>query len=202
MLKTTTKSIARRMLILLAAAPLLTACGLGSGGATTTAPSPSPAAANAPASSAPAQTSLSASSSAPASSAGPALATADGEKPGLRIEVQELKRTSGDTLTLKFALINDSSESFGVSDALAESSQTVDYYTVSGVTLIEGAGKKKYFVVRDTEGACLCSRGLGSVASKSRSNLWAKFPAPPPDVSKITVVVPHFTPMEDAPISQ
>lgn len=201
MFKAMIKSTVNRTLILFAAAPLLAACGLGPGGTATTAPSPSPAA-NTPASSAPAQTSLSASSSAPASSAGPTLAAADGEKPGVRIEVQELKRTSGDTLTLKFALINDSSELFGVSSALAESSQTVDYYTVSGVTLIEGAGKKKYFVVRDTEGACLCSRGLGSVASKSRVNLWAKFPAPPVDVSKITVAVPHFIPMEDVPISQ
>jgi hypothetical protein len=74
--------------------------------------------------------------------------------------------------------------------------------TISGVNLIDGVGKKKYFVVRDTEGACLCSRGLSSLASKSRANLWVKFPAPPADVSKITVVVPHFTPMEDVSISQ
>jgi hypothetical protein len=196
------KSTANRALMLLAAAPLMVACGLGPGGAATTAPSPSPAAASAPASSAPSQANLPASSSAPASSAGPLLATADGEKSGVRIEVQELKRTSGDTLTLKFGLINDSSESFDFGYALIEQGKTNDYNSISGVNLIEGAGKKKYFVVRDTEGACLCSRGLSSIASKSRANLWAKFPAPPAEVSKITVVVPHFTPMEDLPIGQ
>jgi hypothetical protein len=202
MFKTTIKSIASRTLILLAAAALLTACGLGPGGAATTAPSPSPAAASTPASSATTQASLSASSSAPVSSAGPALATADGEKPGVRIEVQELKRTSGDTLSLKFALINDSAESFGFSSDFGEQGRTSDYGSIGGVNLLEGVGKKKYFVVRDTEGACLCSRGLSSVASKSRANLWAKFPAPPAEVSKITIVVPHFTPMEDVSISQ
>jgi hypothetical protein len=201
MFKTTIKSIASRTLILLAAA-LLTACGLGPGGVATTAPSPSPAAANMPAASAPAQASLPASSPAPASSAGPSLATADGEKPGVRIEVQELKRTSGDTLSLKFALINDSTELFDFGYALVEQGKANDYNSISGVNLIEGVGKKKYFVVRDTEGACLCSRGLSSVASKSRVNLWAKFPAPPADITKITVVVPRFAPLEDVPISQ
>ncbi len=192
--------IANRMMILLAAAALLAACDLRSGSTAT--PAPSPAAANTPAHSAPAQAGPSAAPLPPASSAGPALATVDGESPGVRIEIQELKRTSGDTLSLKFALINDSAQSFRFGSELAESSKNVDYYSISGVNLIEGVGKKKYFVVRDTEGACLCSRGLDSVASKSRANLWAKFPAPPADVTKITVVVPHFTPMEDVPISR
>jgi hypothetical protein len=196
MFKTTMKPAANRALMMLAAALLMVACDLRFGNTAKTAPSPTPA------SSAPEQADLPASSSAPASSARPALATADGEKPGVRVEVQELKRTSGDTLSLKFALINDSTESFDFGYALIEQGKTNDYNSISGVNLIEGVGKKKYFVVRDTEGACLCSRGLSSVTSKSRVNLWAKFPAPPAEVSTITVVVPHFTPMEDVSISQ
>ena len=35
-----------------------------------------------------------------------------------------------------------------------------------------------------------------------RVNLWSKFPAPPEDVQKISVVVPHFGPMDDVPISR
>lgn len=200
MFKTTMKPAANRALMMLAAATLMVACDLRFGNTAKTAPSPAPA--DTPASSAPSQADLPASTSASASSARPALATADGEKPGVRVEVQELKRTSGDTLSLKFALINDSTESFDFGYALIEQGKTDDYNSISGVNLIEGVGKKKYFVVRDTEGACLCSRGLSSVTSKSRVNLWAKFPAPPADVSMITVVVPHFTPMEDVSISQ
>ena len=37
-------------------------------------------------------------SGAPPPSAGPALATADGDIPGIRVELQELKRTSGDVV--------------------------------------------------------------------------------------------------------
>ncbi len=138
---------------------------------------------------------------APPVSAGPAIATTDGDKPGIRVEVVELKRTSGDTVNLKFAMINDSDKDMGFSYDFGEGS-TSDIGTVAGTHLVDAEGKKKYFVVRDTEGACLCSRGLSSIKPKTRANLWAKFPAPPDDVQKITVVIPHFTPMDDVPISR
>src|SRR5688572_24987968 len=47
---------------------------------------------------------------------GPAIASTDGDNPGIRVEVQELKRTSGDTLSLKFAMINDSDKETGTFD--------------------------------------------------------------------------------------
>lgn len=141
------------------------------------------------------------SSAAPAVPAGPVLASTDGDKPGIRVEVVELKRTSGDTVNLKFTMINDSDKDMSFSYDFGEGS-TSDISTVAGAHLIDAAGKKKYFVVRDTEGACLCSRDLDSIKPKTRANLFAKFPAPPDDVQKITVVIPHFTPMDDVPISR
>ena len=149
MFKATIKSAANRILILVAAVPLLAACEMRAGSAAT--PMPSRAAANTPAPTAPMQTGPSASSSAPSSSAGPVLAAADGGRPGARIEVQELKRTGGDTLTLKFSLINDSDETYHLGGAALCDPEKNDHGTVSSVNLIEGVGKKKYFVVRDTE---------------------------------------------------
>ena len=118
------------------------------------------------------------------------------KQPGLRIEVQELKR-SADTLLVRFALINDSTDAFAPNAKLG--GLTFGYNT-SGVYLIDGANKKKYLVVVDSEKKCLCSEGLEPLPAKSRLNLWAKFPAPPVEVKKISVVVPHFTPIEDVPI--
>jgi hypothetical protein len=133
---------------------------------------------------------------------GPVLATADGDKPGVRAEVTELKRTSGDTVNLKFTLINESDKSMSFSYDFGENKQTGDFNSIAGTHLIDAVGKKKYFVVRDTEGACVCSKDLDDVKPKTRVTLFAKFPAPPADVEKITVVVPHFTPMDDVPISR
>jgi hypothetical protein len=36
----------------------------------------------------------------------------------------------------------------------------------------------------------------------SQASLWAKFPAPPDDVTKMTVVIQHFIPLEDIPIGR
>ena len=133
------------------------------------------------------------------------VAKTDGETAGLRIEVVELKRGSGDTLTVRFNLINDSGEKFepkGWYFGDYKGHQNQDIGSVGALTLIDTVGKKKYFVVRDTDENCVCSNPIPSVNAKSRAALWAKFPAPPSDVKKIGVVIPHFIPMDDVPISQ
>lgn len=132
------------------------------------------------------------------------IATTDGEYPDVRVEVTELKRTSGDTLTLKFAMINDSGDRLDFSYNFAEEGKyhTIDFASIGGGHLIDAVNKKKYFVLRDTEGKCVCSRSLKTVEPGSRTNLYAKFPAPPESVEKITVIIPHFIPMDDVPISK
>lgn len=140
---------------------------------------------------------------APAPPAGVVIATADGERPGTRADITELKRSSDNTVTLRFALVNDGPNAHSFSYDYGDSQQgATDYNTIGGVTLVDGANKKKYFVVRDSENNCLCSRGMKDIPAKSRGNLWAKFPSPPDDVEKISVVIPHFGPIDDVPISR
>ncbi len=135
-----------------------------------------------------------------ASSAG--IATADGEESGVKVVVQELKRGSADTVTLKFTISNGSNKNFGFGYAMADSKHEIpDYGSVGGVQLVDEAGKKKYFVVRDTQNKCVCSQKVTDIKPGSSKNLWAKFPAPPANVQKISVVIPHFGPMDDVPIS-
>ena len=122
------------------------------------------------------------------------ISTADGESSGVRIEITELSRTSGDTVTLKYRLFNETGESSSLYN-LTNSDN------VSEVHLIDAAGKKKYLVIVDSDGKCLCSTGVGNVDSGKFLNLWARFPAPPPEVKEVSVVFPHFIPT-DAPISE
>ena len=159
---------------------------------------PAPAAVPAPQAAAPAPVAPPAPQAAPAK---PALASADGTKPGSRVEIQEFRRVSGGTLMLRFSLINDADQTLSVGYDFGSGS-TSDIGTVGGVHLIEPVGKKKYLIVRDSDNKCDCSRGVRDIAAKTRANLWARFPAPPDNVEKITVVVPHFSPMDDVPISR
>jgi hypothetical protein len=128
------------------------------------------------------------------------LASAEGEKPGLRVEIQELKRTDGGTLTLKLAFVNAASTTIGLGDF--GDLRRSEVFTLGGINLIDAVGKKKYFVARDSENVCLCSRDISGLVAGSRVNLWAKFPAPPEDVQKIAVMIPHFPPLEDVPIGR
>lgn len=140
----------------------------------------------------------------PAPSPAPApsvLATSDGERAGARVEVVELKRSSGDTLSLKFVLVNDADKDFSMANYLGNSGIGSDYRSVGGAHLVDATGKKKYLVVRDSETYCVCSREVQDVEPKSRVNLWAKFPAPPADVQRVNIVIPHFGPMDDVAIS-
>jgi len=160
---------------------------------------PQPAVSALPPASAPAPTAAPA--AAPAAPVTAAIASADGEQPGRRVEVTELKRVSGGTVSLRFTMVNDADE-IAFHDAYGEAGHSKDFGSIGGVALVDPVGKKKYLVVRDTDGACVCSRDIPNMAKASRLNLWAKLPAPPEDVRKISVSIPHFAPMDDVPISQ
>jgi hypothetical protein len=170
-------------------------CAIGCGGEPTpeaAPPAPAPAATPAPQPQAPAPQppppQPAATATQPAASPPAALASAEGEQPGLRVEIQELKRTEGGTVTLKLAFVNTGGRTqFSVGN-------------LDQVNLIDAVGKKKYFVAEDTAGRCLCSRNV-TLDANARANVWAKFPAPPEDVQKITVVVPSFPPLEGIPIT-
>lgn len=133
-----------------------------------------------------------------------AIANSDGEKPGARVEITELKRTSGGTVNLKLTVSNSGSAKLNLYGAyLGDSATSHDSYRdVSGIHLLDPVAKKKYFVVTDAEKKCVCSKEIPDVEPGGKVNLWAKFPAPPPEVTKVTVEVPHFAPMDDVPISQ
>ncbi|MGH7828730.1 MAG: hypothetical protein ACREP8_01005 [Candidatus Binatia bacterium] len=130
------------------------------------------------------------------------LASSDGETPGWRVEIQELKRVSGGTVMLRFVMINDGDQTLSFGHNFVQPGISGDYANIGGVHLLDPVGKKKYLVIRDTQNNCDCSKGLKNVDAKSRVNLWARFPAPPDNVEKIAVVVPHFSPMDDVPLSR
>ena len=118
----------------------------------------------------------------------------EGEKAGHKIIVRDLKRDDGGTVTLRFRMVNDNEKPETVYQLLGD-------YLDNRVHLIDAANKKKYLVVKDSSGKCECTAIKGNVTKDSPVNLWAKFPAPPESVQKITVVVSGFEPVESVPIT-
>jgi len=116
--------------------------------------------------------------------------------------VIELKHSSDNLVKLKFAVINDSDQDLTLTDGyIGTNRHGNEYASVAGITLLDEAGKKKYFIVRDTEDTPVCSIAIENVKAHTRSQFWASYPAPPATVQQITVMIPHFEPMTKVPLS-
>ncbi len=64
------------------------------------------------------------------------------------------------------------------------------------------AEDKKYLILKDSEGAPLAPGGLTADLEAGQTHLWwAKFPAPPPEVGTINLIIPSVLPFEDLPIT-
>ncbi|MFN2517312.1 MAG: hypothetical protein ABR556_13975, partial [Pyrinomonadaceae bacterium] len=73
---------------------------------------------------------------APSAPSAAAIATADGEKSGVRVEITELKRSSDNTVTLKFAMVNDSDKSLGFGYDYGDKDNSIkDFSSIGGVPI-------------------------------------------------------------------
>jgi hypothetical protein len=148
-----------------------------------------------------------------ASTPGSAVAAAEkGDLPGVTLVVNQLRRSDPNTVTTVFTIANKGAEAFSfdwtwgefgvvkVGDALS--------FDVSGVYLVDAQGKKKYLVLRDATNRCICSTGIyrsgeaiKGLDTGKEATMWAKFPAPPASVSKISLAVPHFPILDGLPLA-
>jgi len=106
----------------------------------------------------------------------------------VHVEVTELKRTSGNTVTVKAVIVNDSTK-------------TYNPHSMSAAYLLDTDNRKKLTVAKDEKKKALTSN-LHSVPPGGRGEVWAKFGAPADSVQKMTVVIPKFSPMEDVPLGK
>lgn len=126
----------------------------------------------------------------------------DDEALRLHAELLSLTRAT-DVVTLEFSL-----QAVGVvgtwsaNDSFSEGPNATGLYTMNGVTLLDLVNGNRHLTLLDEAGACLCSSGLGSIEGDQRLELYAQFPAPPPEVTAVSVVIPNIPPFENVPISE
>ena len=117
---------------------------------------------------------------------------------GLMAEIVQCKRAGG-VLSIRMRLRNTGSEKSHLK--LVAGGKYDGYYLV--------AGNKKYFILRDSEKTPLAnptntfSKDVETTIQKGGSFVWyAKYPAPPKEVKKITYYTPITPPFEDIPVSE
>lgn len=119
------------------------------------------------------------------------IATLTGQA-GMTLAINSVRRDSGGFVTVTGQIKNTGTEAF---------THTADWRgielkgsgeSVAGATLVDKVGKKRYYVLRDTESRCLCTTGVSSVDPGQVVPFFAQFPAPPPSTSEVEFSLPTF----------
>ncbi|WP_030202167.1 hypothetical protein [Streptomyces sp. NRRL S-87] len=113
---------------------------------------------------------------------------------GAVLIVSEAKRDAGGFVTVSGTITNNGGEAVNTvhwagteTDVLAKNPNSV-----AGATLIDKVGKKRYYTLRDTDGRCLCTTGLGVLVPGKTSNFFVQFPAPPEGTQEVDFTLPTF----------
>lgn len=122
----------------------------------------------------------------------------------LRLDVVSLERLPGEVVEARFTITNEGS------DVIYEPWRTLDDpapsaagYAAGGAALVDLAGDKRYLVLFDSEGVCLCTGELDDVPVEPGQalELYAQLTAPPEDVTEVGFTLPGFAPVNGLVIS-
>jgi uncharacterized protein YchJ len=117
---------------------------------------------------------------------------ADTEWDGVSVELTSVTRGQGDTITIKFKYTNSGSK------AAAFHESNYGFANIAPlVYYIDPKNKKKYTALKDSEGNYIVSpmQNITLEPGASKSG-WCTLPAPPADVTSITVFIPGAPPFE------
>ncbi|MFE5675241.1 hypothetical protein ACFQ7B_11220 [Streptomyces erythrochromogenes] len=111
---------------------------------------------------------------------------------GVVLEINSAVRDVDGYVTVSGQIKNTGSSTFSQIAALRGDEKTASPASVAGASYVDPVGKKRYFVVRDTEGRCACTTGLSVVKSGESVPFFAQFPAPPATSPEIVFSLPTF----------
>ena len=119
----------------------------------------------------------------------------DSDISGMSVELTSVQK-AGDTIMVRFKYINGGDKNITLYPQVGGQIEDKIYY-------VDAKNKKKYLVIRDTENHPLASalHNLEANAGETKG-CWAKFPAPPSDVTAISVYIPGAAPFENVPLAE
>ncbi|RKT06606.1 hypothetical protein BX286_4650 [Streptomyces sp. 3211.6] len=119
------------------------------------------------------------------------LATVNGEA-GMTLLINKAARDAGGFLTVEGQLKNTGSAPYVNTAPWRGNELNSSGVSVAGVTLVDKVGKKRYYVLRDTDGRCLCTTGLAIIEAGQSVPFFAQFPAPPAGTTEVEFSLPTF----------
>ena len=113
---------------------------------------------------------------------------------GLILDITSATRDSGGFVTVNGSLRNDADKSVVVPAALSGNETEVirNGPSLGGATLVDSKGKKRYYVLRDTDGRPLTTTGFTTIKSGDELAVFMQFPAPPTTTTEVSFELPTF----------
>ncbi len=129
----------------------------------------------------------------PEGTSGEPLATAkDGD---ITVTITSAVRDPGGFVTVAGSVKNDGNSSWlGANWASDERELRSNGGSLSGASLVDDEGRKKYLILRDTSGRCLCTKFSGQISPGGTASWYAQFPAPPEGTTEVSFQVGSMPP--------
>ncbi|MFC9848811.1 hypothetical protein ACFWFF_19275 [Streptomyces sp. NPDC060223] len=122
------------------------------------------------------------------------LAEVKGEN-GLVLAITSAKRDEGGFVTVEGTVTNNTDGAWVAANWRGDEQElTKNGASIAGAALIDQKGKKKYLILRDTSGRCLCTQFTGGVQQGATAQWFAQFPAPPADATEVDFQVGGMPP--------
>jgi hypothetical protein len=99
----------------------------------------------------------------------------------ITLTVTSARREAGGFVTVSGKVTNTGSNNWTALDWKPEETELAikNRASMADATLVDKKGKKRYLILRDTEGRCLCTSFTGGVVAGETTNWYTQFPAPP-----------------------
>lgn len=113
---------------------------------------------------------------------------------GLLLQITSAQRDSGGFVTVNGTLKNDGAKSIVVPSALSGNETEIikNGRSLGGATLVDPKGKKRYYVLRDTDGRPLTTTGFSTLKPGDSLAVFMQFPAPPAGTAEVDFQLPTF----------
>ncbi|MER5441754.1 hypothetical protein [Streptomyces sp. NPDC002790] len=116
---------------------------------------------------------------------------------GITLAITSAARDAGGFVTVQGTVANGTGKSWVPVDWRGDEKElTRNGGSIAGASLVDQKAKKKYLILRDTEGRCLCTRFTGGVRPGQTTDWYAQFPAPPEGASEVAFQVGSMPPAQ------
>lgn len=114
---------------------------------------------------------------------------------GLLLRVTSAQRDAGGFVTVSGSLKNDGAESVAIpAQTSGDETEVIKHgQSLGGATLVDSKGKKRYYVLRDTDGRPLTTTGLTTLDAGQELPVFMQFPAPPTGTVDVALQLPTFS---------